>query len=157
MTKPTAKPLRALQLLSLKGQERFTHLLRSRPLASWKNIRVYATKTQADLEAQPKGNVFLGQIIPKKQFALAVDRNRVRRIARAHLRESARSSAELSLDVLLKINIEKRIKGGTPAEVPNADQNPHSKRFSRALRSTIDQAVSRLALQNTTTYEDQKP
>lgn len=130
-------------------------LMRTKPLASWQNCRIHgaqmdntATLNEVD-SGVVLGQIVLGQIIPKKLFPLAVDRNRVRRIARAHARELATQLKPIeNIQVLLRLSPTKK----TPQTTKNTQrhavkpplENPHTQCFANALRATLNQAIQRL-------------
>jgi ribonuclease P protein component len=77
----------------LKGADSFSVLMRTKPLAVWGACLVHAlVKQENPLSSNTNinnSNIELGLIVPKKVYALAVDRNRIRRVLRAHCLELA--------------------------------------------------------------------
>jgi ribonuclease P protein component len=65
-------------LARLSGEQAFSALMRRRPLASNDWLMIYA------LPVDPPADTALGFVIPKKSLRRAVQRNRVRRWARAY-------------------------------------------------------------------------
>lgn len=143
---PARTPKTTQTLIPLKGQDNFMRLMRTKPLASWQNCRIHGAKVDSGVIL---GQIVLGQIIPKKLFPLAVDRNRARRIARAHARELATQLKPIeNVQVLLRLSPTKK----TPQTTKNAQrhavkpplENPHTRCFANALRATLNQAIQRL-------------
>jgi ribonuclease P protein component len=132
----------------LKGQTNFVQLMRGRPLASWQSNKVYASlaSNQSDVEPTTTNTrILLGQIVPKKLFPLAVDRNRVRRLARAQAQALVATICPTeTIQMLLKLSPVKKMPGASKNSVSSPVQNPHSRVFSNALRASMTQAVQRI-------------
>lgn len=74
-----------VKLVPLQGAKHFSDLMRLRPLAHFGTCTMYAQWSTLPNDNLLKTPVIeLGQVVPKKAYPLAVDRNRVRRLLRAH-------------------------------------------------------------------------
>jgi Ribonuclease P len=116
----------------------------------------------------------IGQIVPKKAYKLAVDRNRVRRLVRAHTLSVLREQAQLQTPALqdnplnAQATIEQAATGQAvigQAVLPNIEllfriksidkktraagysqqANPHSQAFSQALRAGLQRAIAQIS------------
>jgi ribonuclease P protein component len=134
---------------ALKGPENFVYLLRSRPLASWQSKKVYASLVATQNETNvlnTNARIQLGQIVPKKLFPLAVDRNRVRRLARAQAQALAATlNSATTIQILLKLSPTKKVPGVPKNAQTAPPQNPHTRAFSIELRASMTQAVERIS------------
>lgn len=124
----------------LKGQTVFNELIRTKPLATVGSCLIHARvkKTGANLAAASLG-FDLGLIVPKKMYALAVDRNRVRRVLRAQCRQIAQQGP-LDIQLLFRIKAPVKIKG-VPTPMP---ENPHSAVFTQQIKHALNKAVKAL-------------
>lgn len=160
------------KLSALKGTQNFMQLMAFKPLASLQNVSIHATYATVNQNTksttEPAPFIRLGQIVPKKLFPLAVDRNRVRRLVRAHIRglvqtanadqnQSGLPPPSLSVLVRLKPHksnkksksaINETSKNAIKIGFLQAENNPQSRRFALALRTTIDQAMHSLVKKN---------
>jgi ribonuclease P protein component len=150
----------------LLGEQHFSALMRSKPLARYEAYLLHAQiiPKQLNSELIKSGSGFtvsLGMVIPKKAYVLAVDRNRIRRVLRAHCALGF-NNFEHDVHCLFRVKIlpknKKNVKATTTAKLavtgniatnmsPNLDYlNPHSRAFSQCVHSLITQAIQRLKL-----------
>jgi ribonuclease P protein component len=123
---------------------------------------VHAAETQQfSLEDQANASpqMALGLIVPKKAYALAVDRNRIRRVLRAH-------SFNLIKDLPFPIQVLFRIKSKPKKGVPKKNVltheafvavNPHSAAFSQAVQVGLSKAISALVMDQNQLLESETP
>lgn len=167
-------------LKPLVGEHNFSKLLYTKPLVRTEAYSVYLhivfyTDKQSDKQLN-KNNflststhtinpvVYLGMLVPKKAYGLAVDRNRIRRVVRATVNEvffslfkgfaeqinsqsDSLSLAACSVYCLFKVNkLPKQnslIKKGVT--IPHqAYLNPHSLEFSQCIHTLLAQAANKL-------------
>jgi ribonuclease P protein component len=117
----------------LKGVESFSALMRTKPLAAWGQCMVHVL-AQNDAAR----HISLGLIVPKKAYALAVDRNRIRRVLRAQCLELAK---DVPCSVQLLFRIKAGAKKGAPSILPAINRNPHSAEFAAAIKHGLSKAV----------------
>jgi ribonuclease P protein component len=144
------KPVKsANQLVPLKGSDNFSRLMYTKPRSAWGQCLVHAIATQkTSLENQAKASpqMALGLIVPKKAYALAVDRNRIRRVLRAH---SFNLIKELPFPIQVLFRIKSTLKKGSPKKKALTHEafvavNPHSAAFSLAVQDGLSKAISAL-------------
>jgi ribonuclease P protein component len=127
----------------LKGAEPFSALMRTRPLAAWGQCMVHAhAKLNENQDSTPR--IELGLIVPKKAYALAVDRNRIRRILRAQcflLAQDLPCSVQLLFRI--KATAKKSAKASAKTDLaPQAfNSNPHSAEFAAAVKQGLSKAL----------------
>jgi ribonuclease P protein component len=129
----------------LKGIESFSALMRTKPLVNWDACMIHALAqhSAADNETMPTAHsIALGLIVPKKAYALAVDRNRIRRVLRA---QSLALSKTLPCSVNVLFRIRAGAKKGAPHAAPNVKANPHSAQFVADVARGLRQAINRVS------------
>lgn len=149
------------KVVPLRGTERFSRLMRQRPIVSWGLFAIHA-----DIAPRPEtassapalivaadaehALVCLGQIIPKKTYKHAVDRNRVRRLVRAHGLDAIQASrttmcdqSAVHIDVLFRVKTSSKKTGSKNPQTAGLDApvNPHTQVFSQALKAGIKDAI----------------
>jgi ribonuclease P protein component len=189
--KPVLKPL--------LGEQHFSMLMKTKPLsrteAYFLHIRLAASSVVAPLYTQTADNalsvsavcaldsslghappvalvVHLGLVVPKKAYALAVDRNRIRRVLRAQcMSEFQRNATALQavlaaqaepsdIHCLFRVKtLPKQMKQAKQILRPAVDKtaaskatpqpnaayiNPHSRAFTQSVHTQMAQAVQRL-------------
>ncbi len=164
-----------VKIVPLRGTAQFSALMRTKPLARWENalihVRVlHVSETQTDalqISAQQTRKtplsvtnpcIYLGQVVPKKVFPLAVDRNRVRRILRAYCLAIVTSNKGFSgaYQVLFRLKpldksqqknkqISPKTKSPEPTKASAAHllptSNPQSQVFSAQIFALLEQAL----------------
>jgi ribonuclease P protein component len=132
-----------LTIAPLKGEASFSALMRTKPLVAWDTCMLHALAvtppTDDDTQQSLKPCISLGLIVPKKVYALAVDRNRVRRVLRAQ-------SQHIAADLNFSIHILFRFRSSKKGEKKSTPPNPHSAAFNAAVRQGLTQMVTQLAL-----------
>jgi ribonuclease P protein component len=156
------------KLVPLRGAAQFSSLMRQKPQASWDLCLVHACanvhgyerglNNEPDLFSSPPSNADhhvdhliqcqVGQIIPKKAYKHAVDRNRVRRLVRAHSLSTLREYGALetpthitNIQLLFRV---KAIDKKTRAAGLIQQANPHTQAFSDAVLAGIQLAFKRV-------------
>ncbi|MEY3996852.1 MAG: Ribonuclease [Pseudomonadota bacterium] len=160
------------QLQALLGETHFSDLMRTKPLARTDAyfLHIKITPLQDKLNEKLKVNptVYLGIIVPKKAYPLAVDRNRIRRLLRAHcvtylvalIQLASTKNCDLAGSVALNVpyHIQHNIRclfrvKNLPKQktlfknqlIPHQSYlNPHSAVFSQCLRTMFEQVVQQL-------------
>ncbi len=119
----------------LKGAEPFSNLMRTRPLAAWGSCLVHVIATPTESTPQFE----LGLIVPKKAYALAVDRNRIRRVLRAQCQALAKETP-CTVQLLFRIKTgAKKSEKAKPLAATNI--NPHSAAFTKAVKHGLKNAL----------------
>jgi ribonuclease P protein component len=165
-TLPPAMPMFEV----LRGERAYGELLRSKPRFSNEQFFVHLnaanSRSPLPIDAAPpelrktrrpvsQAALILGLIVPKKRYTLAVDRNRVKRIARAHARQLAMQPLEQPQAMLVRIKSRK--KGATASAASLAQQNPHSAAFAKQLRGAMSSALQGARLVAPVAPEKQAP
>ncbi len=133
-------------LLPLKGQATFSQLMRTKPQTAWGVCLLHAQLDASDLQPcdlQTKPSIELGLIVPKKAYALAVDRNRVRRVLRAQCQQLG---SQMSQHCPQTIQVLFRIKSAKKGEKKPLFPNPHSAEFVASVQKGLAQTLKNLAL-----------
>ena len=164
-----------VSFMPLRGSFEFQKLMNTRPASTASQYHVHiATPISKPATSKPATSpkidaVYLGLIVPKKRYPLAVDRNRVRRVCRALTRAAiqtaeqttkqiakqeyfARSNNTAQLNniaILFRFKPSKRDKKqAVGLAIEPAVNNPHSKFFAAHLKMHLTNALNN-AIKNT--------
>jgi ribonuclease P protein component len=135
-------------LKPLLGEQHFSMLMKSKPLSRTEAYFFHARFVPVLSGVAPA--LFLGLIVPKKVHALAVDRNRVRRVLRAQCTTALQALCDKPL--LYDIHCLFRVKvlpkpvprHGVKPQLNAAYLNPQSQQFSQLVQAMLMQALPRL-------------
>ena len=137
------------KIIPLCGANHFAQLMRTKPQAVWQNLLIHVVRaTQQQTHANTSPTFALGLIIPKKVFPHAVDRNRVRRVVRAHARSLVKttlidSPPHEQLQLLVRFRALKG-KHAAPIFPTSADFSAQMlSTMQAALKSTFQHAINR--------------
>ncbi len=125
-------------------------LMKTKPLSRTEAyfFHVRLVPKPADQSSLP--TAFVGLVVPKKVHALAVDRNRIRRIIRAQCRLAFQALDGLpplhDVHCLFRVKVlpKQTLGRGTKPQLNAAYLNPHSKQFTHLVQTMLAQALSRL-------------
>ncbi len=154
------------QLQALLGENHFSDLIRTKPLARtdayFFHIKLTSLQDKSKEDVKVNPTVYLGIIASKKAYPLAVDRNRIRRVLRTHcvtylvplnqLIATKNSDNLEASNVPHSIRCLFRVKNLPKQKTLIKNQlirhqsylNPHSAAFTQCMRAMFEQAVQQL-------------